>query len=231
MIMSSCSGRISVMAEATEKQDKKGGDWLFVSHDPISTTTTTTTTTSTTDDLDILLAHKPRCSCADPLPSTSSLVAPQIIFKFEPFILHTEARSLQHAQRLVSIGMASGFRNSGILISSSDRYMVAFRHTMKLDVPIGIRCACGGLHLMVHETYLKWLVEVANGKFEQNRVRMHGLLENLRREFDPSADRDGGEGTLETKQERRERKQREGLLRQQAMRDDAIIRAEDSSET
>ncbi|XP_019614050.1 PREDICTED: tRNA wybutosine-synthesizing protein 3 homolog [Branchiostoma belcheri] len=138
---SSCSGRISVFAEKHEEK-KKGCDWLMISH---SQTDTASVMTS-------LRMHD----------HTGSAV-----FKFEPFVLHVQCRTIQDARLLHQAGVQAGFRNSGISLGSKGKVVVAIRSTHTLEAPLSDRG-----RMLVDEGYVSYLVTAANGKLEENQRRV-----------------------------------------------------------
>ncbi|NWV60641.1 TYW3 protein, partial [Malurus elegans] len=86
-----------------------------------------------------------------------------VVFKFEPFVLHVMCQELQDAQLLHSIAVDSGFRNSGITVGRGGKIMMAVRGTHCLEVPLSHKG-----RLMVSEEYIEFLVHVANQKMEEN---------------------------------------------------------------
>lgn len=155
---SSCSGRISILSQptpTTSKPKKKasGGSWLFITHDPA--------------DPDSVL------SLLFPSESTQSHHPSRLVFRFEPLIVAIECKDLASAQSLVSIAIASGFRESGIT-SASKRVIIAIRCSIRLELPLG-----DTQKIMVSPEYVRYLVEVANEKMEANRKRAEGFLRAL----------------------------------------------------
>lgn len=157
---SSCSGRISILSQpspttATAKPKKKasGGSWLFITHDPA--------------DPDSVL------NLLFPSESTRRDHPSQLVFRFEPLIVAVECKDLASAQSLVSIAIASGFRESGIT-SVNKRVIIAIRCSIRLELPLG-----DSQKIMVSPDYVRYLVEIANEKMEANRKRTEGFLRAL----------------------------------------------------
>lgn len=96
------------------------------------------------------------------------------MFRFEPLILAVECKDLSSAQSLVSVAIASGFRESGIT-SVSKRVIIAIRCSIRLELPLG-----NTQKIMVSPEYVRYLVGVANEKMEANRKRTDGFLLALR---------------------------------------------------
>ncbi|KAI8491543.1 tRNA methyltransferase tyw3 [Branchiostoma belcheri] len=136
---SSCSGRISVFAEKHEEK-KKGCDWLMISH----------TQTDTASVMTSLHDH------------TGSAV-----FKFEPFVLHVQCRTIQDARLVHQAGVQAGFRNSGISLGSKGKVVVGIRSTHTLEAPLSDRG-----RMLVDEGYVSYLVTAANGKLQENQHRV-----------------------------------------------------------
>ncbi|KFV94065.1 tRNA wybutosine-synthesizing protein 3, partial [Eurypyga helias] len=86
-----------------------------------------------------------------------------VVLKFEPFVLHVLCRELRDAQLLHSAAIESGFRNSGITVGRGGKIVMAVRSTHCLEVPLSRQGK-----LMVSEEYIEFLVDVANGKMEEN---------------------------------------------------------------
>ncbi|EPZ36521.1 hypothetical protein ROZALSC1DRAFT_29054 [Rozella allomycis CSF55] len=156
---SSCSGRVSIFVE---KSNLENGFWLFVSHDPLSE-----------NSLSYLFPDKK----VDFVDSCTFEEVRWVYFKFEPFVLHIEANSVESAQKIFTVAYNCGYRNSGCIIGKK-RSMVAFRSTLKLDVPIGYY-EDGIVKLIVSSDYLKTLVQISNGKFQENIKRMDRLYADL----------------------------------------------------
>ncbi|XP_066181394.1 tRNA wybutosine-synthesizing protein 3 homolog isoform X2 [Sylvia atricapilla] len=107
-----------------------------------------------------------------------------VVFKFEPFVLHVLCRELQDAQLLHSVAIDSGFRNSGITVGRGGKITMAVRSTHCLEVPLSHKG-----RLMVSEEYIEFLVHVANQKMEENirRIeRFHKGLELALETADPA---------------------------------------------
>ena len=201
---SSCSGRVAIyfdkplshnISHTLEKEEtnikmskKKGGGWIFVSHDPLHE-----------NNVNILLGNN--TYTFDTFLTEHSADLSLVTFKFEPFILHVEARTLEMAQHILSLSLEAGYRNSGIVMtgksekdnnqidhlqvksshfhpSNSRRYMVALRCLLKLDAPIGYFSQQEKhIKLIVSQAYLETLITLANTKFKKNKDRMARLLE------------------------------------------------------
>ncbi|XP_076923026.1 tRNA wybutosine-synthesizing protein 2/3/4-like isoform X1 [Bidens hawaiensis] len=154
---SSCSGRISILStpnaatNAAVKKKAKGGNWVFITHEP-----------------------------ADPI-SVQNLIFTQnqenqenLVFRFEPLIIAVECKDVLSAQKLVSLAISCGFRESGITNVNSKRVIVAIRCSIRLEVPLGETN-----NVMVSKEYLDFLVGIANEKFEANRKRTDSFHDAL----------------------------------------------------
>uniref|UniRef100_A0A8B9EFB2 tRNA wybutosine-synthesizing protein 3 homolog n=2 Tax=Anser cygnoides TaxID=8845 RepID=A0A8B9EFB2_ANSCY len=98
-----------------------------------------------------------------------------VVFKFEPFVLHVLCRELQDAQLLHSVAIDSGFKNSGITVGRGGKIMMAVRSTHCLEVPLSHMGK-----LMVSEEYIEFLIHVANRKMEENTRRIDRFYKCLR---------------------------------------------------
>ncbi|OQO07186.1 hypothetical protein B0A48_07755 [Cryoendolithus antarcticus] len=220
---SSCSGRIAVYLEGSPKTSslsteddsvtaktttggKGGGQWLYVSHDPLRV--------DDTDEPSIVLALLN-------LPTSNSIVFPAhvnstryIHLKFEPLILHILCPSLSHAQHALSAALTSGFRESGISsINVDGMVMVAVRTAgLAFDSIIGFANDTGLQSLMVTEQYLRTLIAVANARFVVNEKRKGRFRETLLHAVSKPAHGEKGD-EWEPTHARRERKRAEGLQR------------------
>lgn len=235
---SSCAGRIAVYQEGassvadqpdnieavqTSAGGKGGGQWLFVSHDPVQ--------------LERLQAEGSilsLLSLPDNYHASASLGLQHIHFKFEPLvsytsflitlpdsvkILHVLCSSLDNARKLLGAALSSGFRESGIssISSEHDMVLVAIRtNGLAFDSIIAAVNSTEGEKpvLLVTEQYLRMLVHISNQRFEVNQIRKH----RLRSAFLQSIGT-GQDTAWEPAEVRRARKQAEGLAKRQSMRD------------
>ncbi|CAI5729392.1 unnamed protein product [Peronospora destructor] len=164
---SSCSGRIALFCgkNAVENGTQigsnlitKGGKWLIAEH-----------ATITFDQLVTALRS----------PDAHSSTSNMIIFKHEPFIMHVVCRDLNSAKALLQWGIASGFRESGVVLGNR-KIMCAIRTTANgLEIPLGRNEE----HMLVNDEYLRWIVDVANQKFEVNKQKIDRLFETFRAKF------------------------------------------------
>ncbi|XP_041481817.1 tRNA wybutosine-synthesizing protein 3 homolog isoform X1 [Lytechinus variegatus] len=146
---SSCSGRIILFSESFDESavKKKGCKWLFVSHESASSS-------------DLISALKVSKGDA--------------IFKFEPFVLHVQCETIEHARKLHQAAVASGFRNSGITIGNGGKTIAAIRSTHGLEVPL---TAEG--RLLVSDEYINFIVNIANSKMKENFNRIERFQDTL----------------------------------------------------
>ncbi|CAG8488805.1 7883_t:CDS:2 [Diversispora eburnea] len=147
-----------------------------------------------------------------------------VYFKFEPMV---ESRTLDSAKNLINLTFESGYRESGLL-TNSKRHLVTIRNSQKIDAPIGyINLKTQKLHIFADLSYILLLGTLSNQKFEENSRKINELItaldEHLFGDFGSGDDgikkiiKDGGK-TSEHKEERRERKRRDGLARQIGLR-------------
>lgn len=105
---SSCSGRIALLAEKHITSKQK---WLFVSHDKIQVS------------VDSILQNY-KISYTTPTEDY-----PLLYFKFEPFILHIEADTIQNAKDIFHVAYSRGYNPSGLIIQKKN--IVQIRDTLK----------------------------------------------------------------------------------------------------
>ncbi|GAB2301081.1 hypothetical protein Dimus_035115 [Dionaea muscipula] len=162
---SSCSGRISIFSHPTttaavpKPKKSKGGSWIYITHEPADPNSVISMLFPTILSTQSEPTHPPS----------------ELVFRFEPFIVAVECKDVGSAQFLVSLAISSGFRESGITGISAKRVIVAIRCSIRLEVPLG-----SSGRIMVSEEYVRYLVELANGKMTANRRRTDGFLEALR---------------------------------------------------
>ncbi|XP_072199493.1 tRNA wybutosine-synthesizing protein 3 homolog [Excalfactoria chinensis] len=120
----------------------------------------------------LLVAHEP-CGQRDVMAALQTATG-DVVFKFEPFVLHVMCRELQDAQLLHSVAIESGFKNSGITIGKGGKIMMAVRSAQCLEVPLSHMGK-----LMVSEEYIEFLVQVANRKMEENAQRIDRFYKHL----------------------------------------------------
>jgi tRNA wybutosine-synthesizing protein 3 len=167
---SSCSGRVAIYAG-----NEESGRWLFVTHE-----------VSEIDGLNLhgwierTLQPVYTTDTADALQHTKSLV----YFKFEPFIVHAEASTLDAASALHKLALAAGYRNSGLTVSKN-RFMVAIRSSPKLDAPIGFLDASNKFCSIVSLDHLSLLFQLSIHKFNDNNTRRSKFLSQLHASFTP----------------------------------------------
>ncbi|KAJ2961262.1 hypothetical protein NQZ79_g3505 [Umbelopsis isabellina] len=211
---SSCSGRIAVYCEGVDEKkldvakSTKGGTWLYVTHDPV--TLPDTIENKDAWIMQLLFGEAYANVTTDPISDEDKITQRQLVFfKFEPLILHVEADSEEGAHDLLGLANVIGYQNSGITPSKT-RHMLAIRSTHKLDVPIAsVDPTTQRIHLLVDTTYLYVLLRLSNQKFTQNIDRMKKFEQAVETQLLVK-------DQMETKEQRRERKRREGLERQKA---------------
>lgn len=214
---SSCSGRISVFIEGTKSIDGdvkvggkgEGGKWLFVSHELDEVDNWFSRVTETEQIQWGMSAHS-----MDIRADGSSRM---ILYKYEPFILHVKCRDFETAARLYNVAMSCGFRESGI----GSNFIVAIRINIKLDVPIGyVSDTDGALNLICSPEYINVLDIMTKSKFNENSKKMEQLYAKIENEIISGTTKSVAKTTTaESKEERRERKRKEGLERQRMMKE------------
>ena len=254
---SSCAGRVAVYLEGAGKAStnsvpgeasfadagnsatvskggKGGGRWLFNSHTPVRLDEF-----SEAGSIYAKLGFVGTTEISFPSPDAAVRF---VHLKFEPMILHILSQSAEHAQSLLSVAMASGFRESGIsgVVDNKGHHatpMLAVRSSgLSVDCIIGFQAAVDDnvpgtqqIQPMVSEDYLRTLLQVANERFRQNierkeRFRM-GVISEFAGSIAPGDDhrsdyrRRGGFQTaagLKAQKRAEDMKKRDAALRRRA---------------
>lgn len=240
---SSCSGRIAVFLEGPPKArsdnlalsgigksnsseaksdvsasagGKGGGRWLFTSHEKLELDHD-----SSNGTIFSRLGFSSNSESCD--PQTAERVQ-YVHFKFEPMILHILTESVKDAQHALNAALFAGFRESGIsgVLDSKGRSvnpMVAIRSSgLGLDSIVGFNDPDDEVdrtYPMVSEPYLRTLIQVANERFLINAERMNRFQQALKKQV--GREMSENTSTFEPRDVRKERKRKEGLLRQKEM--------------
>ncbi|KAI1865242.1 hypothetical protein JX265_008289 [Neoarthrinium moseri] len=214
---SSCAGRVSVFVEGRKsavEEDARlatvagvggkggGGNWLFVSHDPVNVG-------DEQDLVDVfgLRSEQPESTAGGPDERL-------IHFKFEPMILHVLTASPEHAQLLLRCGLQAGFRESGAInltatATEAVTPIVAIRCMgLTFESLVGIQKA-NGISCTVSADYLQTLLKISNERFSENTKRIQRFRTAVLEATQPPKKKDGTE--WEDAAARRERKKAEGL--------------------
>lgn len=192
-----CLGRVSVFLEGIKDKVQIGakgneGRWLFVTHHP--------------EELvnwykSIDFSFKPAAG--------QGAYTRYVLFKFEPLILHVKCRDIKAASSLYSTAMNCGFRESGI----GSNNIVGIRTLIKLDIPIGYLDGETFVS-MVSQEYLKTITKLSLDRFTENFRKMDQLHKSVATMNVVTKE------IPETKEERRERKIREGMERRSGVREE-----------
>ncbi|KAK3311401.1 methyltransferase TYW3-domain-containing protein [Chaetomium strumarium] len=261
---SSCAGRVSVYLEgkktavtvgkgdagegleavpnrnaASSAGGKGGGEWLFVSHEPVA---------AEHDDGGggggyevLLLGLQPSVvEGEERTQHLGELTGPSrlIHFKFEPMvpdadfqILHVLTASLEHAQLVIQAGMEAGFREAGAVSllgrpPDEEAMPVVAIRSMGLSFESLVGAETDGVRRsLVSRQYLKTLVQIANERFVENERRIARFSAALDAIFAPPK----GDDDWEDAQARRERKRQEGLRRREQLKKDKTKPADEPS--
>lgn len=132
---SSCAGRV-VLLQIPGIGDRSDAKWLFTSHGD-----------------------------ADPNKVLKTLKEPpkeQVVYRYEPFIIHVECRNLEHAERLLTEVRTLGLKRCGI-ISLGAHPTVEILGTANISTLISQENK-----LLLTEEYIKLMVETSNMLLEGN---------------------------------------------------------------
>lgn len=194
---SSCSGRISVFAEW--RRDAKSADmpvdslgakgpgrWLMVEHREVAASEIARalkqcgaplSEISWGTDSGVSATSHALTGAAAASGSSSSSSAYQAFLKAEPFILHVLCASVEAACRLHRIALATGFRESGIVLAGKrmDRVQVQVRTTSNsMACPLVLEGAP-----VMPESAVPALTVHANALFRANAARVDRLKREL----------------------------------------------------
>ena len=145
---SSCFGRI-VLLELPVIGDKKNAKWLSKWHRKI-----------TSEEI---------------LSACNKSKNGQLWILAQPPIIHICVKNLDAADRILKIGISSGFKNSG-LKSISKNIVVELCSTERLDAPVGK----DGV-LFCDKDYLNLIVNIANDVFERSTKKTLKFHQNLKK--------------------------------------------------
>lgn len=98
-----------------------------------------------------------------------------IWFRQESSIFHIVSKDLDGAIKVLDIALKSGYKYSGISVLKEGRYMVEVLSTERVDAPV----AKDG-ELIVDENYIKFLIELANDKFEIGQKKLEKFEKEIR---------------------------------------------------
>ncbi len=93
-------------------------------------------------------------------------------FLMQPPILHVRCKTLEDAEKLLRVANESGFRESGII--SLRKNIVRIYSSERIETLL----AKSG-KILVSKEYLKTLVEVANEKIKEVKMKVESLRKNL----------------------------------------------------
>ena len=166
---SSCAGRVSLFADptsATRAAGMKGGEWVYVNHDPADADAVVAAVRRKLGDARDEDAAE---DAAAPVPDPECT----LVLRFEPFILSVEASSIDEGGRIVACARDAGYRESGIT-ASDKRTVCSIRCSIRMEVPVVSR----GVRLVTDDA-LRALVGIANEKWTANAARAERLVERF----------------------------------------------------
>jgi len=105
-----------------------------------------------------------------------------VYFRFEPFILAVEARTLEAASKFLTIAQLAGYRDSGIT-AAAKRFIINIRGALRLDVPI----VANGVPI-VDKAYILTLVDLANAKMRKNLEKLERYTAMVREAYQQPSD-------------------------------------------
>ena len=166
---SSCAGRVSLFADptsATRAAGMKGGEWVYVNHDPADADAVVAAVRRKLGDA------RDEDAAEDAAPPVSDPEC-TLVLRFEPFILSVEASSIDEGGRIVACARDAGYRESGVT-ASDKRTVCSIRCSIRMEVPVVSR----GVRLVTDDA-LRALVGIANEKWTANAARAERLVERF----------------------------------------------------
>lgn len=150
---STCSGRVSLLEKPKDNAAvKKGGDFILNCHEQLVEGTLVNNFTSYVSD--VKAKKRDGRSC--------------LWLKFEPFIMHVQCFNLERAQKLLSVALSAGCRNSGITMDDKGKkILVAIRSTSSMEVPL-----CSGREFKLGVEYVQFLSSECNRRLAGNLRRL-----------------------------------------------------------
>ncbi len=145
---SSCAGR-AMLIKMPASGKKNEAEWLFVSHDK-------------TDSKQLISA-------------LSSVPEDSVWFRYEPFILHVAARTVEHAVKLLNLVHDLGIKRAGI-ISISNKIVLEIIGNEHIDAIVSKQGK-----MLVDDNYINILVDDANKKRDRNLENMNRLCEAIKK--------------------------------------------------
>jgi len=148
---SSCSGRVCLFLKRREVS--KGGKWLLCSHDPV-----------TFEQVQAAVSEFTALENKEDF---------ELTFRFEPFIVHLEARDLESASRFM-VWCKEVDIDDIMMTTLEPRVMLRFAFHERITVPLNNKEG-----LIVTKDFLSFLTEQSTRKFEANFLQLSRFREHL----------------------------------------------------
>ena len=101
----------------------------------------------------------------------------ELWFKLDPFILHIGARDLESARKILKAMREAGVKRGGIILAQKEKFLVELQGTNVMALPLKHEGKA-----LVEDSYIKFVVNQANEKLEENYKRLE-LFEKACREW------------------------------------------------
>jgi tRNA wybutosine-synthesizing protein 3 len=102
----------------------------------------------------------------------------QLWFITQSPIFHIAARNIEDADRLIKIGITSGFKHSGFK-TGKNRILVEICSTERMDVPLG-----SNKEIFISDDYLNFLIELGNDLINRSNKKIMRLNKYLEKNND-----------------------------------------------
>jgi len=107
------------------------------------------------------------------LDCITNAIQGQIWFLSQSPIFHVGVKSMKETDSLLSIALASGFKNSGIK-TKGKKIIIEITSTERVDAPLG-----RDGEMMCSKKYLEFLIEIANYTIERGDKKINRLTKNI----------------------------------------------------
>jgi tRNA wybutosine-synthesizing protein 3 len=97
-------------------------------------------------------------------------------FKQEPIIFHLGTNNLENAKKALVACEKAGVKRSGIKVAKEGKFIVEIVGTHQINTPVREHSIT-----KLDDTYLKYLVEKANQKFDKNKLSLKKMEKEMKK--------------------------------------------------
>ncbi len=102
----------------------------------------------------------------------------ELWFKLEPFILHIGCKTLENAQKILTIMKKAGIKRGGMIVVSDDKILIEFQGTQEMSFPVK-----KNEKILVEKKFMKNALKRANEKLKSNYLRLEKLEKIMKEEL------------------------------------------------